>query len=170
MSGGREIEIEENVGTPVDVLGRYFDARGWTWSRDGDDEIIATARGAWCQVELRGIWRSDDGVLQFLALPDVRVAADKRAAMYETLGLVNEGMWLGHWELWSQSGILALRHALMVDAETDEPLSDEMAEVTVQAALDEAERYYPVFQFVLWGDKSPADALAAAMIETQGEA
>jgi len=27
-----------------------------------------------------------------------------------------------------------------------------------------------VFQFVLWADKTPAEAIAAALIETQGEA
>lgn len=165
------VELEDGgAGAPMDVLGQVFDAHGWTWSRDGEDEIIATARGAWAHVELRGIWRGDDGVLQFLALPDIRVPADKRAAMYETLGLVNEGMWLGHWELWSASGILALRHALMLDTDEDGALADLMAEDLVQAALNECERYYPVFQFVLWGDKSPADALAAAMVDTAGEA
>ncbi len=40
----------------------------------------------------------------------------------------------------------------------------------IEAAIDECERFYPVFQFVLWADKSPAEAIAAALIETQGEA
>jgi hypothetical protein len=40
----------------------------------------------------------------------------------------------------------------------------------VESAIEECERFYPVFQFVLWGGKSPRDALAAALVETQGEA
>jgi hypothetical protein len=40
----------------------------------------------------------------------------------------------------------------------------------VESAIDECERFYPVFQFVLWGGKTPAEAIAAALIETQGEA
>jgi hypothetical protein len=40
----------------------------------------------------------------------------------------------------------------------------------VESAIDECERFYPVFQFVLWGGKTPAEAMAAAMTETQGEA
>jgi hypothetical protein len=27
-----------------------------------------------------------------------------------------------------------------------------------------------VFQFIIWGDKTPEDAIASAMIETHGEA
>ena len=34
--------------------------------------------------------------------------------------------------------------------------------VLVEAALDECERFYPVFQFVLWGGKSPTEAIAAS--------
>ena len=39
-----------------------------------------------------------------------------------------------------------------------------------EAALEECERFYPVFQFVLWGGKSPGEAIAAALIDTHGEA
>jgi len=40
----------------------------------------------------------------------------------------------------------------------------------VESAIDECERFYPVFQFVLWGGKTPAEAMAASLIETHGEA
>ena len=40
----------------------------------------------------------------------------------------------------------------------------------VETAIDECERFYPVFQFVLWGGKSPAEAISASLIETRGEA
>jgi hypothetical protein len=46
----------------------------------------------------------------------------------------------------------------------------EQAGTLIEAAIDECERFYPVFQFVLWGGKSPAEALSAALIETHGEA
>ena len=40
----------------------------------------------------------------------------------------------------------------------------------VDIAITECERFYPAFQFVLWGGKSPKDALDAAMLECVGEA
>ena len=118
------------------------------------------------------MWREDDSVVQFLAFPDIKVADDRRAAMWETLALVNEQLWLGHFELWSSSGILLYRHAAMIDGEADGEgtMSLAAAELLVESAVDECERFYPVFQFVLWGGKSPKDALAAALVETQGEA
>ena len=165
-----EYETERDDEAPVDTLESYFDAHGWTHQRVSDDEIVATVPGSWTQDELRGLWRSDDRVLQFLALPDIRVAADKRAAVYETIGLVNEQLWIGHFEIWSSNGMLLFRHAALLDGGSDSPLTMELAGTLIEAAIDECERFYPVFQFVLWGGKSPTEALAAALIETHGEA
>ncbi|MET0307220.1 MAG: YbjN domain-containing protein [Sphingomonas sp.] len=159
----------DEAAAPIDMLESYFGAHGWSYERE-DDEIVAKVKGSWTQYELRAIWREDDGVLQFLAFPDVRVPDERRSSVYEAVGLVNEQLWIGHFELWSQSGILLFRHAAMIDTSSDAALTLAQAELLVESAIDECERFYPVFQFVLWGGKTPADALASALIETQGEA
>lgn len=163
-SGGRE------AGAAIDMLEQHFEAHGWSHERIADEEIVANFQGSWTQYELRAIWREEDDVLQFLALPDVRVAADKRAAIYEAVGLINEQLWIGHFEMWSSSGMIVFRHAALLDGRDEGVLTIEQAETLIEAAIDECERFYPVFQFVLWGDKSPQEAIAAALIETQGEA
>ncbi len=165
-----EYESGREDEAPVDTLETYFEAHGWTHERVSEDEIVATVPGSWTQYELRGVWREDDRVLQFLALPDIRVAADKRSAVYETIGLVNEQLWIGHFEIWSSNGMLLFRHAALLDGGSDNPLTLDQAGTLIEAAIDECERFYPVFQFVLWGGKTPAEALAAALIETHGEA
>jgi len=150
------------------VLEQYFEARGWACERTGEGEIVASASGSWAQYELRGVWRQDDQVLQFLAFPDIKVGPEKRAEIHETLGLINEQLWLGHFEMWSGSGLIVFRHAALV-SESD-GLAFEQAEAIAEAAMEECERFYPVFQFVLWGGKSPSEAIAAALIDTAGEA
>lgn len=164
-----ELEQDRDDDAPIDLLERYFSAHGWSFERD-EDEIVAKVKGSWTEYELRAIWRDEDSVLQFLAFPDVRVAEHMRPAMYETIGLVNEQLWLGHFELWSSSGILLYRNAAIFGGEDGAALSLDAGEMLVESALEECERFYPVFQFVLWGGKAPKDALAAALIDTQGEA
>jgi hypothetical protein len=158
------------ASAPLDVLEDYFTAHGWQSERNGDEEIVAAVKGSWTQYELRAVWRAEDRVLQFLALPDVRVPEDKRQLVYETFGLINEQLWLGHFEMWSGSGIIVFRHATILDTRDSDGLSLEQAESIVEAAMEECERFYPVFQFVLWGGKSPGEAIAAALIDTHGEA
>jgi hypothetical protein len=161
---------EREDGAPIEVLEAYFEARGWSCERAADGEIVASAPGSWAQYELRGVWRPDDQVLQFLAFPDIKVAADKRPAIYETLGLINEQLWLGHFELWSGSGLIVFRYSALLDNGEGDALSFEQAEAIAEAALEECERFFPVFQFVLWGGKSPGEAISAALIDTAGEA
>lgn len=165
-----DVTEERDDGAPIEVLEAYFEARGWVCERSGEGEIIASAPGSWAQYELRGVWRPEDQVLQFLAFPDIKVGPEKRLAIYETIGLVNEQLWLGHFELWSGSGLLVFRYSALLDAGEDDGLTFEQAEAIAEAALEECERFYPVFQFVLWGGKSPSEAISAALIDTAGEA
>jgi hypothetical protein len=165
-----EYELEREASAPIDMLESYFSALGWAYERAGEDEIVSSFQGSWTQYELRAIWRPEDQVLQFLALPDIRVSSEKRDATYETIGLINEQLWLGHFELWSASGLVLFRHAALLEGEDSGTLSLQQAETLVEAAIEECERFYPVFQFVLWAGKTPQEAIAAALIETQGEA
>ena len=165
-----EYDMERESSAPIEMLEHYFSALGWACERTGEEEIVSSFQGSWSQYELRAIWREEDHVLQFLALPDVRVAADKREATYETIGLINEQLWLGHFELWSASGLVLFRHAALLEGDDGSSLSLQQAETLVEAAIEECERFYPVFQFVLWAGKTPQEAIAAALIETQGEA
>ena len=64
-----------------------------------------------------------------------------------------------------------LRRCWIASAKPDAPgASAESLEDMVDIALTECARFFPAFQFVLWGGKSPADALAAAMLDCIGEA
>lgn len=166
-----EADRDAEAEAPLDMLEAYFAAHGWPCERH-DEEITASVKGSWTEYELRALFREEDSVLQFLAFPDVKVSDERRAAIHETLALVNEQLWIGHFELWSSSGILLYRNASLVDAgdEGEPTLSLAAAELLVESAIDECERFYPVFQFVLWGGKTPREAIAAAMVETQGEA
>jgi hypothetical protein len=165
-----DLEIQPQGGSPIHTLASWFAAQGMVHERIGEEEVVAAADGAWGKYELRAIWREDDRVLQFLAFPDVTVQPDKFVLMYETLNLINEQMWLGHFELWTGSGTLVFRHATLLEMADGPAIDPDQADALVESALGELDRFYPVFQFVLWGGKSPAEALTAAMVETHGEA
>lgn len=166
-TAGHDIDREEDAA-PVDMLASLFEARGWPCEFVSDDEISGEIQGSWANYQVRGIWREEDHVLQLLCLPDVRVASGKRAAMFELLAMVNEQLWLGHFDIWSNGNVLLYRHGIMLG--DDGLLSIAQAQAIVETAIEECDRFYPAFQFVLWGDKSPADALDSALVDPAGEA
>ena len=167
IPGESEIGRDDDAA-PVDMLASLFEARGWPCSYMGEDEIAGEIQGSWANYTIRGIWRREDRVLQLLCLPDIRLTDDKRAAVYELLALVNEQLWVGHFDVWSNGAVLLYRHGLMLG--DDGLLSLDQAQTAVEAAIDECDRFYPAFQFVLWGNKTPAEALANAMVDAAGEA
>jgi hypothetical protein len=165
--GQSEFGRQEDAA-PVEMLGQLFEARGWSHEFAGEDELTGEVQGSWTTYQLRAIWRAEDQVLQLLCLPDVRVPEDKRAGIFEVMSLINEQLWLGHFDIWSNGGVLLYRHGLLLG--DDGLLSLAQAQTLIEVAVDECDRFYPAFQFILWGDKTPAEALAAALVDAAGEA
>ena len=81
---------------------------------------------------------------------------------------MNEKLWLGHFDLWADEGMLMFRHALIFSGGARTTV--EQIEDLVEISLKECEKFYPALHFVMWGGKSPSEAIASAMLETQGEA
>ena len=159
-------EVEDDAA-PLDMLLALFEARGWPCERNAS-ELTGEVQGSWTKYQVKCIWRPEDQVLQILCLPEIIVAKDKRAAAHELVALINEQTWLGHFDIWSNGGVLLYRNGTMLGE--DGLLGLNQAQSLVEIAVDECDRFYPAFQFVLWGDKSPSDALSAAMVDAAGEA
>jgi hypothetical protein len=168
MNIGRQQHEDADDAAPVEMLAQLFEAHGWPCEYTGDDEISGEIQGSWTTYQVKGVWRREDRVLQLLCLPEIRVPDTKRKAAYELLAMINEQLWLGHFDIWSQGGVLLYRHGLMLGEEG--LLSLSMAQLAVEAAVSECDRFYPAFQFVLWGDKNPREALDAALVDAAGEA
>ena len=82
--------------------------------------------------------------------------------------MINEQLWLGHFDLWSRDDIVMFRHAHCLSGGAQP--SDLQCRTIVNAALAACENYYQAFQFVLWAGRSARDAMDLAMFETQGNA
>lgn len=158
----------DNDAAPIEMLTALFEARGWPCEMISDEEVSGEVQGSWAKYQLRAIWRGEDNVLQLLCLPDIRVAKEKRGNAYELLSLVNEQMWLGHFDIWSNGDMLLYRHGALLGDEG--LLSIAQAQALAETAIEECDRFYPAFQFVLWGDKDPRAALESAMVDAAGEA
>src|SRR5690606_15234208 len=104
------------------------------------------------------------GALQIACAYDMRVPQNKLTAIHSLLALVNERLWLGHFDIWSDEGVPMFRHALLLHGSLG--ASDRQIESLIDSAVEACERFYPAFQFVLWAGKSPTEAIAAAMLET----
>ena len=88
--------------------------------------------------------------------------------MQQLIALINEQLWVGHFDLWTKDGMVMFRHALVLAGGVE--AAGRQCEALLDTALDTCERYFPAFQFVVWAGKAAREALDAAMFETSGEA
>ncbi len=153
---------------PLDVMERIVSANEWSFERRNDSEMAAEAPGKWCDYGLYFSWSQEITALHFTCTFDLKVPENRRPALYELLALANERLWIGHFGMDADDGMPVFRHAVLLRGTRG--ASAESLEDMVDIAITECERFFPAFQFVLWGGKTPADALAAAMLECVGEA
>lgn len=153
---------------PLDLVEEIASANEWAFDRTSDDELVAQLAGRWGDYRLYFGWSSDMSALQFSCGLDLRVPKYRRGAVNELLVLANERLFLGHFDLCSEEGSPMFRHTVPLRGARG--ISVEQLEDLVDVALCECERYYPAFQYVVWGGKDPAEAVAAACLDPKGEA
>ena len=159
---------EETAANPLDLVEQVVSANDWPFDRRNDEEMAVEVPGKWCDYSLYFAWREDIGALHFTCAFDMKVQSAKRPPVYELLALVNERLWLGHFGLWVDEAVPMFRHSVLMRGISSSTL--EQIEDLVDIALTECERFYPAFQFVIWGGKTAPEAIAAALLDTVGEA
>jgi hypothetical protein len=166
----RAITLSESADPahPLDVVESVVTANDWMFDRRNDQEMAVQVPGHWCDYSLYFAWNDEIGALHFTCAFDMRVPEEKRLAVSRLVALINERIWLGHFGMWDDEGLPMYRHAMPLRG-THGPTFEQLEDL-LDTAVYECERFYPAFQFVIWGGKSAEEALAAAMIETVGEA
>ena len=99
---------------------------------------------------------------------DIQAARSRRVEAIRLAGLINENLWLGHFDVWSDDGTIIFRHAMPMIGRDEISIGEVQA--MLAAAMDAAERFQPAFQFLILGNMSADDAAAAALFEVSGEA
>ncbi len=153
---------------PLDVVERVAAGNGWSFERAGDDEITILVTGKWTDYQVSYTWMLDIEALHLACAFEFKVPEHCRSEVQQLIALINEQMWVGHFDLWIQDGLVMYRHALVLAGGVE--ASGRQCEALLSTALDACERYFPAFQFVVWAGKTAREALDAAMFETAGEA
>ncbi|MEW5704620.1 MAG: YbjN domain-containing protein [Pseudomonadota bacterium] len=160
--------IKQRPANPLDLIEDFLVHRDMLFRRASREELSADVPGRWCDLNLYFAWRREADALHFSCAMDLRVPLPKRRLVAELLTSANERLWLGHFDMWSEDGLPMFRYTLPLRGIRG--ASSEQIEDLTETALIECDRIYPALQFVLWGDKEPAEALKLAMLDTIGEA
>ncbi len=157
----------ETAQNPLDVAEQLFLDREWLCDRPLEEELVAELAGGYCNYRVWMAYEQDLGGVIFSCAFDMKVPEKNRSKLYPLLAQVNERMWLGHFDMGSDDGMVMFRHAILTRGRE---ITAEQFEDMIDIALAECNRFYPAFQSVLWGGTTVEQALEVALLETVGEA
>ena len=160
--------IIDSRNNPLAVVEDIAADNNWSFERSGEDEVTIVSKGDWTDYQLSFTWMSEIEALHLACAFDMKVPERRRAEVQTLISLINERLWVGHFDLWIKEGIVMYRHALVLAGGTE--ASGKQCEALLGTALDTCERYFTAFQFVVWAGKPAREALDAAMFDTSGEA
>jgi hypothetical protein len=159
---------EDQRLNPLDTVERLASHNDWSFERASEDEITILVAGRWTDYQLSYTWMDDIEALHLACAFDLKVPDRRRADVQQLISMINERLWVGHFDLWVTEGMVMFRHALVLAGGME--ASGRQCESLLGTALDTCERYFTAFQFVVWAGKTAKEALDAAMFETSGEA
>ncbi|ACI99295.1 YbjN domain-containing protein [Rhodospirillum centenum] len=162
------VDTQGNTHNPLDIIEEIVVANEWPFDRASEEEMVVEIGGRWCDYRLFFVWQTEVSAMQFSCQFDMKVPVPRRPSIHELLAEVNSKMWLGHFDVCPEEQTPMFRQTLLLRGAR--AASVEQLEDLVDIALSECERYYPAFQFVIWGGKSAQEAVTAAILDTVGEA
>ena len=161
LSGERQIN-------PVDVVERLASVHDWSFDRAADDEITIAIAGRWSDYQVSFTWMHEIEALHLACAFDMKIPVARRGEVQRLVAAINEQLWVGHFDLWTNTGMIMHRQALVLPGGLT--ASTAQCEAMLAGAIHASERYFPAFQFVVWAGKAAREAMDAAMFDTSGEA
>ncbi|MBF0370244.1 MAG: YbjN domain-containing protein [Magnetococcales bacterium] len=152
---------------PISMIEEYAIDQEWNSERTNENELWAEIPSQWGNQRLWAAFHEDMGFLQVNCYLNIKIPPRFVKEVAHTITLINERIWLGHFEIWGEEQSPVFR--VVVPLRGSELTVEQMEDI-IAAVYQEMERFFPTFQWVIWGGKKPDDAVAATIVETEGEA
>ena len=162
------MDQEYLILNPIDIVEDVIHGKKWSFSRSDEHELVAEIASQCCQYRLYFTWSEQIKAISFTVTFDIKFPKSKYQLAHELLALINEKLWIGHFDITNKNGIPAYRHTVLSFPEN--AMFQQQLEDLVDIAIYECEKYYPAFLLVLFEDSLPSSALGVSTFDTIGRA
>lgn len=153
---------------PIDIVETLAEHHDWDFDRIGDDQIAMAVEGQWRTYSITLAWSGYDETLRLICTFEMEPPEGKLPLIYETLNRTNDMCWSGAFTYWAEQRLMVYRYGLVLTG--GQIAGPEQIDRLITDAVTNAERFYPAFQLVAWGDQAPAAAMQVAIAEAYGRA
>jgi len=160
--------VDEGDIHPIDLVEHIAEHHAWEFDRIADDQIAMAVEGQWRTYSITLAWSAYDSTLRLICTFEMEPPEERDQLLYEALNRANDHCWAGNFTWWSEQKLMVYRYGLILAGE--QIASPEQIDTMIGAAVMSCERFYPAFQLVTWGGRTPAEAMQIAISEAYGRA
>lgn len=153
---------------PIDIVEHLAERHAWEFDRITDDQIAMAVEGQWRTYSITLAWSDYDETLRLVCTFEMEPPEERRLALCEALNAVNDQCWAGAFTYWEAQKLMVYRYGLVLAG--GQIAGPDQIDTMISAAVMSAERYYPAFQLVVWGNRPVEQALQVAIAEAYGRA
>lgn len=153
---------------PIDIVETLAEHHDWEFDRVTDDQIAMAVEGQWRTYSLTLAWSAQDETLRLICTFEMEPPAARMGALYDVLNRCNDMVWTGAFTYWEDQKLMVWRYGLLLSG--GQYVTADQIDCLITAAVGAAERFYPAFQLVSWGEQTPAEAMKVAIAEAYGRA
>jgi hypothetical protein len=153
---------------PIDIVETLAEHHSWSFDRVTDDQIAMAVEGQWRTYSITLAWSAPDETLRLICTFEMEPPEERIGALYEALNHINDACWAGAFTYWHEPRLMVWRYGLVLAG--GQVANHDQVDRLIGTAVAAAERYYPAFQLVTWGEKSPEAAMQVAIAEAYGRA
>ncbi len=163
-----ELTPRNDFVNPLDSVEEFLDSNNWVFDRMNPDELMVEVSGKSGGYRLFFLWQADMNAIQFCCQYDMAIPPANREAAIRALIDLNEGLWMGHFDIPRQTNIPSFRQTCLfrgsAHGETTEHIED-----LVDISLAQCERHRPLFDFLSNAAHLDERTLSLAAMETVGQ-
>ena len=153
---------------PIDIVQDIATNQEWEFDRIADDQISMYVEGQWRTYSVTLAWSEADETLRLICTFDMEPPAHRLNNLYASLNAVNDHCWAGSFTYLDKQKLMIFRYGLILSG--GQVASPGQIDTMISAAVVSAERYYPAFQLVTWGEQDLAPAMQVAIADAYGHA
>ena len=168
MSAGIEDLATEHELSPIDLVEDLAALRSWEFDRQDEDQIVMAVDGGWTSYSLSLAWFDPEENLRMVCVFELNAPEERRAELLRAIEAANDRLWIGGFNYWAEQNLVAFRYGLALNGAAG--ATSEQVDAMLRGAVENCERFYPVFHMVAHQNASAETAIGTALLEAAGEA
>ncbi len=152
---------------PLDIIENLAETENYSFSRSLKDELDLWISSKNSNFRINFNWNDTLEGIHIAVFFDTKIPDHRVNEVTKLTIKINQLIWLGHFDIWTNEQIPVFRYNLLLAGGLLP--TNKQSNALLNHIVEACEKFYPSFQYVIWGGNDADEAIKNAMFTTVGE-